>query len=91
MKQVNITSIVIYAMIWCATFCLTGIAWELLEFLIDGAIQPSWPDTLICVILSTSLTCNIRNIIRRKLARAMLNEVSKEAGKVNAIFEDKEK
>lgn len=91
MKQVNITSIVIYAMIWCATFCLTGIAWELLEYLIDGEIQPSWSDTLIGIILATSLTCNIRNIIRRKLARVMLNELFQEAGKPNTIFEDKEK
>lgn len=90
MKQVNINSIVIYAMIWCATFYLVGTAWELLEHLIDGAIQPSWSDTLIGIILATSLTCNIRNIIRRKLARAMLNEVFKEAGETNTIFEDKE-
>lgn len=72
MRSSRLFRAVLYIAIWCGCFALIGILWQKAEVLMYGATQPSWPDTFVGIVLATSLTFNIRNMILRQIARMTL-------------------
>ena len=84
MKKNSIANIAMYITIWCAIFCSIGVIWQSIEYLFEGVIQPSWSDTLIGAVLTTSLTIHVHNIIGRWYAKISLKLLCQETKNQNA-------